>query len=279
MNVLKIRSWGMAVAVVCLIAPLLHADSIKFKNGSSVQGKYLGGTDSQVTFYTNNQLVHYAIADIQSITFGDQTSTSSAAAPAPAPVVKSSRMAASQPAASVSNSSTADVLVPAGTHITVRMIDGIDSNTNKVGDSFQASLEEPLIVDSTQVAPKGATVYGKLEQVKSAGRIQGQSELRLVLTGIVLNGATYNIVTGDYSVQGGSRGKQTAERAGIGAGLGAIIGAIAGGGKGAAIGAGVGAGAGTAVQVMTHGQQVHVPSETVLDFTLEQPVRLPIANS
>jgi hypothetical protein len=41
----------------------------------------------------------------------------------------------------------------------------------------------------------------------------------------------------------------------------------------------VGAGAGTAVQVMTHGQQVHVPSETVLDFTLEQPVRLPIANS
>jgi hypothetical protein len=279
MNVSKIRTWGTAVAAVCLIASLLHADSIKFKNGSTVQGKYLGGTDSQVTFFTNNQLVHYAIADIQSITFGDQTSTSSAVAPAPAPVDKSAQMASSQPTAGAKTSSTADVLVPAGTHITVRMIDGIDSNRNKVGDSFQASLEEPLIVDSTQVAPKGATVYGKLEQVKSAGRIEGQSELRLVLTGIVLNGATYNIVTGDYSVQGGSRGKQTAERAGIGAGLGAIIGAIAGGGKGAAIGAGVGAGAGTAVQVMTHGQQVHVPSETVLDFTLAQPVRLPIANS
>jgi hypothetical protein len=279
MNVSKIRTWGTAVAAVCLIASLLHADSIKFKNGSTVQGKYLGGTDSQVTFFTNNQLVHYAIADIQSITFGDQTSTSSAVAPAPAPVVKSAQMAPSQPTAGAKTSSMADVLVPAGTHITVRMIDGVDSNRNKVGDSFQASLEEPLIVDSTQVAPKGATVYGKLEQVKSAGRIEGQSELRLVLTGIVLNGATYNIVTGDYSVQGGSRGKQTAERAGIGAGLGAIIGAIAGGGKGAAIGAGVGAGAGTAVQVMTHGQQVHVPSETVLDFTLAQPVRLPIANS
>ena len=159
------------------------------------------------------------------------------------------------------------------------MIDGIDSNQNKVGDTFQASLEDPLIVDSTQVAPKGTMVYGKLEQVKSAGRIQGQSELRLVLTGIVLNGSTYNMVTGDYTVQGSSRGKQTAERAGIGAGLGAIIGAIAGGGKGAAIGAGVGAGAGTAVQVITHGQQVHVPSETVLNFTLEQPVQLPISNS
>jgi NAD(P)H-hydrate repair Nnr-like enzyme with NAD(P)H-hydrate dehydratase domain len=122
-------------------------------------------------------------------------------------------------------------------------------------------------------------VYGKLEQVKSAGRVEGQSELRLVLTGIVLNGATYNIATGQYEVQGKSRGHQTATRAGIGAVAGGIIGAIAGGGKGAAIGAGVGAGAGAASTVLTHGQQVHVPSETVLDFTLQQPVKLPVANS
>jgi YMGG-like Gly-zipper len=273
MNFFRTRTiWAMAIAV-CFLVPLLHADSIKFKNGQTVQGKYLGGTDSQVTFYTNNQLMHYAIGDIDSITFGGQTSTSSSAAVAtPAPVV-------TVPQTAPAPGSGADVVVPAGTHLVVRMIDGIDSDRNKIGDSFQASLEEPLIVDSTQVAPKGTTVYGKLEQAKSAGRIEGRSELRLVLTGIVLNGATYNMVTGDYTVQGSSRGKQTAERAGIGAGLGAVIGAIAGGGKGAAIGAGVGAGAGTAVQVMTHGQQVHVPSETVLNFSLDQPVKLPISNS
>ncbi|TAM84650.1 MAG: hypothetical protein EPN47_00610 [Acidobacteria bacterium] len=265
--------WAVAIAV-CFLAPLLHADSIKFKNGQTVQGKYLGGTDSQVTFYTNNQLMHYAIADIDSLTFGGQTSTSSAPAPTPAPVVREAQTTARTASAAAG----ANVLVPAGTHLVVRMIDGIDSNQNKVGDTFQASLEDPLIVDSTQVAPKGTIVYGKLEQAKSAGRIEGRSELRLVLTGIVLNGSTYNMVTGDYTVQGSSRGKQTAERAGIGAGLGAIVGAIAGGGRGAAIGAGVGAGAGTAVQVMTHGQQVHVPSETVLNFSLEQPVQLPISN-
>jgi len=281
MNVFKTRTWWVVIVTICFLAPLLHADSLRFKNGSTVDGKYLGGTDSQVTFYTGNQLKHYAIADIDSITFGGQTSTSSSEPmAAPAPVVQApvaSPQTSSQ--ASATNVSGADVLVPAGTHLVVRMIDGIDSDRNSVGDSFQASLEEPLIVDSTQVAAKGTTVYGKLEQLKSAGRIQGRSELRLVLTGIVLNGATHNIVTGEYDVQGSSRGQQTAKRAGIGAVAGGIIGALAGGGKGAAIGAGVGAGAGTAVQVMTHGQQVHVPSETVLNFTLEQPVQLPVSSS
>ena len=279
MNFFRTRTlWAVFVAV-SFLAPLLHADSLRFKNGTTVEGKYLGGTDSQVTFYTNNQLKHYAIADIDSITFGGQTSTPSASAAAPAPPVASPAPIVKTQQAASTTASGADVLVPAGTHLVVRMIDGIDSNRNQVCDSFQASLEEPLIVDSTEVAPKGTTVYGKLEQVKSAGRIQGQSELRLVLTGILLNGATHSIVTGQYDVQGSSRGTQTAKRAGIGAVAGGIIGAIAGGGKGAAIGAGVGAGAGTAVSVLTHGQQVHVPSETVLNFTLEQPVKLPVSSS
>jgi hypothetical protein len=281
MNVSKTRTWWVMIVTICFLAPLLYADTLKLNDGRTIHGKYLGGTDSQVTFYTNNQLQHFAISDIDSITFGDTTpppatSDSQPAPVAPAPVVQAPPAAAQNTSAPATGAS---VLVPAGTHLVVRMIDGIDSNNNKVGDTFQASLEDPLIVDSTQVAPKGTTVYGKLEQVKSAGRIEGQSELRLVLTGIVLNGSTQNIVTGDYTVQGNSRGKQTATRAGVGAALGGIIGAIAGGGKGAAIGAGVGAGAGAATQVISHGQQVHVPSETVLDFTLQQPVQLPISNS
>ena len=74
----------------------------------------------------------------------------------------------------------------------VRMIDGVDSDRNKVGDTFPASLEEPLVVNGALVAPKGATVYGKLVEAQSPGKIRGQSELRLGLTGIVINGATYN---------------------------------------------------------------------------------------
>lgn len=176
-------------------------------------------------------------------------------------------------------SSQNTVRVPAGTRLVVRMISSVNSKTNHVGETFTASLEEPLQVNGTVVAPKGTRVYGKLEQVKSAGKITGQSELRLALTGIEINGASRPIVTGSYDVHGESRGKNTAKKVGIGAAIGGVIGAIAGGGKGAAIGAGVGAGAGTAAQVLTHGQQVNVPSETVLDFTISQPVMLPVAKS
>lgn len=279
MSVFRTRTWWVVMVACCFLAAGLRADTIKLKDGSTVQGKYLGGTDSQVTFYTNGNLQHYPIADLDSITFGDESSSSAAASTTPsqpAPVVQASQ--ASQESSSAA-SIPGTVLVPAGTAVVVRMIDGVDSNRNHVGDTFTASLEQPLTVNGALVAPKGATVYGKLLEVQSAGKIKGQSELRLGLTGIVINGATYTIATGDYSAQGSSRGRQTAKRAGIGAAVGGIIGAIAGGGKGAAIGAGVGAGAGTAVQVMTHGQQVHVPSETVLDFTLQQPVNLPVSNS
>ncbi len=170
-------------------------------------------------------------------------------------------------------------MVSSGTRLLVRTIDAVDSDRNQIGDKFKATLEEPLIVGDVTVVPKGADVYGRLTQATQAGHIQGKSELRLELTGIVVNGQTIGISTGDYAVSGGSRGATTAKRVGGGAALGALIGAIAGGGKGAAVGASVGAGAGTAVQVMTKGEQVHVPSETLLEFTLQQDVLLPVANT
>jgi hypothetical protein len=161
----------------------------------------------------------------------------------------------------------------------IRTIDAIDSERNQVGDKFQATLEQPLIIDDVTVAPKGTDVYEHLTQAEEAGRIQGRSQLKLELTGIVINGQTIHLVTGDYSVTGSSRGATTAKRVGGGAAVGALIGAIAGGGRGAAIGAGVGAGAGTAVQVMSKGEQIHVPSETLIEFTLQQDVKLPVASA
>jgi hypothetical protein len=161
----------------------------------------------------------------------------------------------------------------------VRTIDAIDSAKNQVGDKFQATLEQALYVNNVLVAPRGADVYGRLEEVKTAGHIAGKSDLKLALTGIVIDGQTVALSTGDYELSGKSRGANTAKKVGGGAAAGAIIGAIVGGGKGAAVGAGVGAGAGTAVQVMTRGEQVHVPSETLLEFSLDQPVTVPMSQS
>jgi hypothetical protein len=164
------------------------------------------------------------------------------------------------------------VTVPANTIVSVRTIDGIDSKTNHAGEVFKASLDAPIVVDNRVIVPAGADAYIKLVDAKSAGHMTGRSELGLELSSISFQGKTYDVVSSDVKQSGTSRGKQTAERVGGGAALGALIGAIAGGGKGAAIGAAVGGGAGTGVQVLTHGQQVKIPSETRLDFTLQQPL-------
>jgi hypothetical protein len=151
------------------------------------------------------------------------------------------------------------------------MIDSVDSKTNHVGDRFRASLEADLVANGMVVAPKGADVYGRLADAQQAGHITGKAQLKLELTDILIQNRMQPIMTGEYDLAGKSRGGNTAKKAGGGAAVGAIIGAIAGGGKGAAIGAGVGAGAGTAVNVATQGEQVNVPSETLLEFRLQQP--------
>ena len=236
------------------------ADTLVMRDGRQIEGTFLGGSADQIQFQVNGQFQVFAKKDVGSIHFSGPATASTPAVPA-TPLAS----AASTPA-------TKDVTVPAGTTLLVRMIDSVDSATNHVGDTFHASLEENLYAGDTLVAPKGADVYGRIAEAKSAGKIAGKSDLHLELTGISINGKLQPIVTGEYEVQGKSRGKQSAERIGGGAALGAIIGAIAGGGKGAAIGAGVGAGAGTAVQVITHGEQVKVPSETLLSFRLQAPV-------
>jgi len=168
--------------------------------------------------------------------------------------------------------STGGIVIAEGTELTVRMIDSVDSDKNKVGDAFRASLDAPIEANGRVVAPKGADVEGRVVELKSAGHFTGRSDIALELTGLRVNGRSYALQTTQYSRQGASRGKRTAETVGGGAALGAIIGGIAGHGKGAAIGAAAGAGAGTAVQAMTKGQQIHIPSESVLSFRLTAPL-------
>jgi BON domain len=166
------------------------------------------------------------------------------------------------------------VTIPEGTIVTIRTIDPIDSKVNSTGQTFRGSLDAPIVVGERVVVPKGLNVNLKLIDASSAGKFKGRSELTITLDSFTYQGRTYQIASSDVQEKGGSRGKRSAEVIGGGAVLGAIIGGLAGGGKGAAIGAGVGAGSGTAVQALTHGQQVKIPSETRLDFTLHDPVNV-----
>ena len=170
------------------------------------------------------------------------------------------------------------VTVPAGTRILVRMIDSIDSSKQKTGYRFTASLETNLQAEDTVVAPRGTTVYGQLAQASSAGRMSGSSQLTLELTDIVINGTTYPLLTTTFEIKGKGEGKKTAGKILGGTGLGALIGGIAGGGTGAAIGALAGAAGGTAIAASKKGEQLQIPSESLIEFRLEQPASLPRAS-
>jgi hypothetical protein len=172
---------------------------------------------------------------------------------------------------------TQRVTVPAGMRLLIRTIDPIDSSKQKAGYRFTASLETNLQAEDTVVAPRGSTVYGRLAGASSAGRMSGSSQLTLELTDIVINGTAYPLLTSTFEVKGKGEGKKTAGKVLGGTGLGALIGGLAGGGTGAAIGALAGAAGGTAVAASKKGEQLQIPSESLLEFRLEQPVSLPIA--
>jgi hypothetical protein len=242
------------------------ADTLELKDGRVLQGRYLGGTQAILRFSVNGEVQAFNTTEVVALTFTTNYGGGAAAAPA-APPAPAAPAAALAPA-----SANGPMVIPAGQSLLVRMIDGVDSSKNHVGDIFHASLETDLNINGAVVARKGTDVYGRLAQAKEAGHMSGSSELQLELTRMVINGQDYPVVSSDYTLKGKGRGANTAQKVGGGAVAGAIIGAIAGGGKGAAIGAGAGSAAGAGVQVFTRGQQVKVPSETLLEFRLQQPV-------
>ncbi|MGH9451159.1 MAG: BON domain-containing protein [Terriglobia bacterium] len=198
----------------------------------------------------------------------DAAPASSASAPAPAPPAEPAPPPAPTP-----------VTIPAGTTVSVRTINAISSQTAQVGQTYSASLTAPLVAGNSVVIPQGADAKVRVALVTSAGRYQGQSELKLSLVDISYNGVDYPVETGYYEKQGASRGKNSAEKIGGGAALGALLGAVIGHGKGAGIGAAVGGAAGTVDQTATRGQQVTLPSETKIDFVLKSPLSVtPAAN-
>jgi hypothetical protein len=164
------------------------------------------------------------------------------------------------------------ITVPAGTQISVRLNDEVDSEKAQVGDVFHGSISAPVTVDEETVIPTTADVEGRVVEVKSAGRFAGQSVLTLELTKLMMSGKTYSLQTSQWTKSGNGRGKSTAAKVGGGAALGAVLGGIFGGGKGAAIGAAAGAGAGTGVSAATKGQQIILHPEAVIAFQLQGPI-------
>jgi hypothetical protein len=166
------------------------------------------------------------------------------------------------------------VVIPAGTVITVVLDQALGSKSSHTGDSFSATVAQPVRIDAKVAIPKSSIAKGTVVEAKAKGKVKGEALLKLALTSITIGGNSYPISTSMTENTSKGKGKRTAATTGGGAAVGAIIGGIAGGGKGAAIGAGVGAGAGFVGGAMTGNKQIDLPAETSLSFELTKAVTL-----
>jgi hypothetical protein len=269
------------VFMTLCLATASFGDTLRLRSGQEVKGTYLGGTARQIRMEVGDQIQNFDVVDVESVRF-NAPATSAAPPPPPpparpAPPSRSSEgnvLRPDDPPPAPPPPARVGVEIPAGTNLVIRMIDGVDSRTNHIGQTFNASMDEPLILNGETVIPRGSDVVVKLVDDKESGKLAGKTILTLDLVSVRVNGRMVDLNTQTYSQASSSRTGRTAKMAGGGAALGAIIGAIAGGGKGAAIGAGAGAAAGTGAEVLTKGQQVRIPSETRLTFVIDTPVKI-----
>lgn len=158
------------------------------------------------------------------------------------------------------------VTLPAGSTLPIRITQTLDSATTQPGESFTGAVATDIVQDDMLLIPRGSTVTGRVTEVHEAGHFSGSSLLTVELTGVNARGERISLSTQPYSVEGKGRGKNTAVKTGVGAAAGAVLGGIFGGGKGAAIGAAAGGGTGAGINAVTRGQQVQIPSESVVRF-------------
>jgi hypothetical protein len=289
----------LTLAIALTLASGAFADTVRMKDGRRVHGTYLGGSARQVRIEVGDQIQTLDVTDIERIEFGGPAAMPAPPPPPPPPPPAEAEDRPRQyndrprqaedrprlmrpdpnppppPPAPDSQMAQGSIELPSGTNIVVRMIDGVDSETARAGQTFQASLDQPIMLPNGQMAvDRGADVVVKLVDAKESGTFTGRAELALNLQSVRVNGRMVDVNTQSVSRVSNSQGGETAKRGAAGAIIGAGLGAVLGGGKGAATGAAVGGAAGAGTQVITKGQRVRIPSETRLTFVLDTAVRI-----
>ena len=264
------------LSVFLLLANCAMADTVFFRDGHTVNGSFVGGDARTIRVAVGDRVETIRVADVDRISFGEPEQAYAPPVLRTPPEEPQYQPPPPPPPPPARRDDFGDrAMIPAGAVLTIRMVDSVDSQRDYVGQTFKASLDEPVFDPGGRtLVPRGADVVVKLVDDKQSGKISGKTELTLDLVTVTVNGRTIDVNTQAVTRASSSRTGRSEKVIGGTAVLGTILGAIAGGGRGAAIGAVSGAGVGTAAEVATKGQRVHIPSEARLTFTLEYPVRI-----
>lgn len=258
--------------------------TVRLKDGTTLSGTVVSSSSGEIQIAGDDKITKtIPMTQVRSVEYADAVTVPVAGAPVATPTTVNEVPAPAKPAprphvhpteAAVTSPTR---LLPAGTVITVRNEETIDSGKAVEGQIFPAEITKDVLdAEGRTVIPNGANAQIVIRSASKGGKIRGASDLVLDLASVSIDGRHYAVSTADWAErgrQGVGANRRTAEFTGGGAAIGAVIGAIAGGGKGAAIGAGSGAGAGALTQILTKGQ-IKVPVETVLSFQLDKPLRV-----
>jgi len=168
----------------------------------------------------------------------------------------------------------APIVLPAGTSVSIRLLEALDTQRNRTGDRFTASLDEPLVAGDRVIVAKGTRFDGHITLAQESGRFKGRAQMALTLDSFESQGRTYPLQSTNSARFSAGHKKHNWLWMGGGTGGGAAIGAIAGGGTGALIGAGAGTVAGVTGAAITGKRQVRLPVETRVTFTLRSPINV-----
>lgn len=230
--------------VVALILPAL-GDTLQLRNGTSMEGGLVGFDGTTLTFATTTGVRSFSRTEVQTLVFAAPEQAS------PAPPMQQTAPA------------SGTFSLPQGTLLIVSMSSPVSSDES-AGRSFTAKLEADLVKGSTILVPAGTTVYGKITASSQARRLAGRSKLELALTGIKVNGTMLPLATSNFKEASENSLRKTARNAGAGAAIGHAFGDNDDAKKGAAIGVGV--------SVLRKGKSIVVPTGTMLEFSLTQPL-------
>jgi len=245
-NTLPFASLLASLFIISFSTSQVFADTIELSNGKTIEGTFAGRDGDTIKFKADGIDMTFQAKDVKNIAIGSATKTETAAKPA-----------AKKPA-------TGPVVIDAGTSLTIRLTDTLDSGRHSTGHKFSAVLEGTLSKDGVTVAPSGSKIYGVISEAVKAGRLAGNAKIMITLTDININGIITPITTSAINALTESTGKGTAGKVVKGAALGGLHSGSSGAKDGAKIGLGV--------AVLKGGSQVVVPSGTLLDFKLTAPL-------
>jgi len=255
-----------------------HA-TVVLRDGTKLMGTVTSSTPSEITLNMDSGGTRTVLTkDVKSLDYGDPGAS---AASTPADTTAPPASQAPQPERvhpEATAIQTKTFVIPAGTEVSVRNDETIDSSNAAEGQTYAAEVTANVRdAHGAVVIPQGANAQLVIKSASSGGRIRGASDLIVDLRSISVGGKQYLVDASDIEQKGKSgigTNKRTGEFVGGGAALGAVIGAIAGHGKGAAIGAASGAGAGALTQILTKGSSIKIPAETLMTFKLDSPVKI-----